>query len=148
MTSSPDLCDAPPSSPSMDVSRTGGSTHCWAIDCDRFKSVNDTLAHHTGDLVLQGVVDAIKGSIRGWDLACRWGGDEFVVLLPRTKPENGRRVAERIRMAAEGMQLHGVTLSTGVATSTKGESLAAVIVRADSAMYGAKRAGRNAVVIA
>ncbi|MGF6924486.1 diguanylate cyclase (GGDEF)-like protein [Paraburkholderia sp. 40] len=110
--------------------------------------MNDTLAHHTGDLVLQGVVDAIKGSIRGWDLACRWGGDEFVVLLPRTKPENGRRVAERIRMAAEGMQLHGVTLSTGVATSTKGESLAAVIVRADSAMYGAKRAGRNAVVIA
>ncbi|MBB5409959.1 diguanylate cyclase (GGDEF)-like protein [Paraburkholderia sp. HC6.4b] len=62
------------------------------IDCDRFKSVNGTLRHCTAELVLQRVAAAIRGSVRGWDLACRWGGDEFVVLLPHTKPEDGMRV--------------------------------------------------------
>ncbi len=118
------------------------------IDCDRFKQVNDTLGHDAGDTVLRGVAGAIKGSIRGWDLPCRWGGDEFVVLLPRTKALDGRGVAERIRVAAEGMPLHGVTLSMGVTTGAQGEALATVVARADAAMYAAKRSGRNAVVMA
>ncbi|MGF6440401.1 PfkB family carbohydrate kinase [Paraburkholderia youngii] len=118
------------------------------IDCDRFKHVNDTLGHLTGDKVLRNVAHVIRSCVRGVDLPCRWGGDEFVVLLPRTTYEDGLIVAERIRKAAESAALHGVTLSLGIASAAAGEHLDSLLQRADAAMYKAKRSGRNAVVTA
>ncbi|WP_207002541.1 PfkB family carbohydrate kinase [Trinickia mobilis] len=118
------------------------------IDCDHFKNVNDTHGHLTGDAVLQGVANVIKSSVRGGDLPCRWGGDEFVVLLPRTDLRDGHVVGERIRKSAERALLHGVTLSLGVATAVRGEPLASIVERADAAMYDAKRGGRNAIALA
>jgi diguanylate cyclase (GGDEF)-like protein len=115
------------------------------IDCDRFKAVNDTLGHQAGDEVLQRVASIIRTGIRAWDIPSRWGGDEFVVLLPRTNKEDARLVAERIRLAAAGAELYGVTLSIGVAISQAGEGIEELVKRADEAMYVAKQAGRNAV---
>ena len=128
--------------------QASGQNTLLLIDCDHFKNVNDTLGHITGDGVLQGVANVIKSSVRGVDLPCRWGGDEFVVLLPRTKLLDGQVVAERIRKLAARTPLHGVTLSLGVAYAEPGDALAAIIARADVAMYDAKRAGRNAIALA
>lgn len=128
--------------------QAGASNTLVLIDCDHFKHVNDTYGHGSGDRVLQTVAHVIRNNIRTVDLPCRWGGDEFVVLLPRTALADGQMVAERIRTAAERAALHGVTLSLGVATAEAGEDLASVIARADAAMYDAKRAGRNAVALA
>lgn len=126
----------------------GGQNTLLLIDCDNFKRVNDTQGHPVGDEVLRNVAHVIRRSVRGVDLACRWGGDEFVVLLPRTRQEDAQIVAERIRKAAERADLHGVTLSLGIASAPAGSPLDTLIARADVAMYSAKHAGRNAVVVA
>ncbi|WP_321935234.1 sensor domain-containing diguanylate cyclase [Paraburkholderia sp. J8-2] len=117
------------------------------IDCDNFKNVNDTMGHSEGDRVLQAIGHAIVRHTRPSDLSCRWGGDEFVVLLPRTKEEDAAAVAERIRASVEAMPLHGVTLSIGVSGATPGQMLEAVIGQADTALYDAKRRGRNKVAL-
>lgn len=118
------------------------------IDCDNFKRVNDELGHHTGDLVLQRVAAVIGNSVRGSDMPCRWGGDEFVILLPHTTAEDSVRVVERIRSRARKAELRGVTLSMGIATSSSGENLTSLMRRADAAMYRAKEAGRDSYKIA
>lgn len=118
------------------------------IDCDRFKKVNDTLGHHAGDEVLQRLGKIIQAGIRAGDIPSRWGGDEFVVLLPRTSQAEAHQVAERIRVAAAAADLHGVTLSIGIATSNHADSLKSLLERADASMYRAKHAGRNMVVAA
>ncbi|MBB6204511.1 PfkB family carbohydrate kinase [Paraburkholderia fungorum] len=114
------------------------------IDCDRFKQVNDEHGHEVGDSVLKGVASIIAGSIRKGDIPGRWGGDEFVVVLPPSS--DAQVVAERIRGATAASQLYGVTLSVGVAIAEAGEKLETVFRRADAAMYSAKRNGRDAVV--
>jgi diguanylate cyclase (GGDEF)-like protein len=118
------------------------------IDCDHFKRVNDTHGHDAGDAVLRSVAELIKHGVRAVDLACRWGGDEFVILLPRAALEDAQTVAERLRMAAAAADLMGVTLSIGVALTSRDEPLATALQRADIAMYTAKRSGKNAVVSA
>ena len=118
------------------------------IDCDHFKCVNDKLGHHTGDLVLQRVAAIIGNSVRGSDMPCRWGGDEFVVLLPHTSGEDSVRVVERIRSRARRAELCGVTLSMGIATSLPDERLESLMHRADAAMYRAKQTGRDSYKIA
>lgn len=118
------------------------------IDCDHFKRVNDTHGHDAGDAVLRGVAELIKHGVRAVDLASRWGGDEFVVLLPRATLEDAQTVAERLRMEAVSADLKGVTLSIGVALTSRDEPLVAVLQRADAAMYAAKRSGKNAVATA
>lgn len=127
--------------------------HGWGntvimIDCDNFKRVNDELGHHTGDLVLQRVAAVIGDSVRASDMPCRWGGDEFVILLPHTTAEDSVRVVDRIRSRARETDLCGVTLSMGIATSVLGESLTVLMQRADAAMYQAKGAGRDSYNIA
>lgn len=117
------------------------------IDCDHFKSVNDTFGHPEGDRVLQAIANAIRHHTRPSDLSCRWGGDEFVVLLPRTEDEDAAHVAERIRASVEAMPLHGVTLSIGVSAAKPGQSCEVVVGRADIGLYDAKQAGRNRVVL-
>jgi two-component system cell cycle response regulator len=124
------------------------------LDIDYFKSINDTHGHDAGDDVLQDFAIRIRKSIRGIDLACRYGGEEFVVVMPETDMAVATMVAERLRrrIASEpfpiqkGTRMIEVTISIGIAALGSGDDAAAVIKRADQALYRAKRDGRNRVV--
>jgi two-component system cell cycle response regulator len=125
------------------------------LDMDYFKAVNDTHGHEAGDDVLREFAQRVKRSIRGIDLACRYGGEEFVVVMPETDIAVATMVAERLRrrIAAEpfpidrGTRAIEVTISIGIsAFNGEGDSAADVIKRADQALYQAKRDGRNRVV--
>jgi two-component system, cell cycle response regulator len=124
------------------------------LDIDYFKSINDTHGHDAGDDVLQDFAFRIRKSIRGIDLACRYGGEEFVVVMPETDMAVATMVAERLRrrIASEpfpiqkGARTIEVTISIGIAALGQGDTAAAVIKRADQALYRAKRDGRNRVV--
>jgi two-component system cell cycle response regulator len=115
------------------------------LDIDYFKSINDTHGHDAGDEVLREFALRIRKSIRGIDLACRYGGEEFVVVMPETDVGVATMVAEpfAIQQGARAVQ---VTISIGIAGVTDGESAANAIKRADQALYRAKRDGRNRVV--
>jgi diguanylate cyclase (GGDEF)-like protein len=124
------------------------------LDIDHFKSVNDTYGHLVGDKVLRAVADALTGQLRAYDKAGRFGGEEFVLLLPQTGAEDARGIAERLRnhianMAvpvddSEGARCVRLTISVGV-SSTNGSDcgLADLLAAADAALYYAKRSGRN-----
>jgi two-component system cell cycle response regulator len=124
------------------------------LDIDYFKSINDTHGHDAGDNVLQDFATRIRKSIRGIDLACRYGGEEFVVVMPETDMAVATMVAERLRrrIASEsfpiqkGTRMIEVTISIGIAALGPNDDAAAVIKRADQALYRAKRDGRNRVV--
>jgi two-component system cell cycle response regulator len=125
------------------------------LDIDFFKSVNDTHGHDAGDDVLREFALRIKRSIRGIDLACRYGGEEFVVIMPETDMAVAAMVAERLRrrIAADpfaiqqGARTIPVTISIGVAAMRgKDDNAASILKRADQALYQAKRNGRNRVV--
>ncbi|HXB97819.1 MAG TPA: sensor domain-containing diguanylate cyclase [bacterium] len=125
------------------------------LDIDHFKSVNDTYGHPAGDLVLREVAAVLKRSVRDVDLCGRYGGEEFVVLLPQTPLDGARLVAERVReaVAARGFELRGerrvITVSLGVATSPEhGAEARALIGAADEALYASKQAGRDRVTLA
>jgi two-component system cell cycle response regulator len=124
------------------------------LDIDYFKSINDTHGHDAGDDVLREFALRIRKSIRGLDLACRYGGEEFVVVMPETDMAVATMVAERLRrrIASEpfpiqkGARAIEVTISIGIAALGPGDTPAAIIKRADQALYRAKRDGRNRVV--
>jgi two-component system cell cycle response regulator len=125
------------------------------LDIDFFKAINDTHGHDAGDDVLREFALRIRKSIRNIDLACRYGGEEFVVVMPETDIGVATMVAERMRRAIagkpfpvqQGMKLLNVTLSIGLATlNDAGDDAAAILKRADQALYRAKRDGRNRVV--
>ncbi len=125
------------------------------IDIDYFKAVNDTHGHDAGDDVLRDFAMRIKKSIRGIDLACRYGGEEFVIVMPETDMAVAAMVAERLRRRiaadpfaiAEGTRHIPVTISIGIAgLRDKDDTGAALLKRADQALYRAKRDGRNRVV--
>ncbi len=125
------------------------------IDVDHFKEVNDTHGHDAGDDVLREVSKRLRRSIRGIDLACRHGGEEFVIAMPDTSIEDAGVVAERIRdrIAAEPFRIAGgshamtVTVSVGVASVIwPDDTPETLLKRADLALYRAKHAGRNRVV--
>ena len=122
------------------------------IDLDHFKQLNDRYGHLFGDSVLSAVGTAMKEALRGSDLRCRYGGEEFVVLLPDTPLDGAKRVAESMRrhLARRAIERPEgsifVTASIGVSAATSGELDAkALLARADAAMYRAKRDGRNCV---
>ncbi len=123
-------------------------------DIDRFKHVNDTYGHDAGDEVLREFATRLRSTVRGADLACRYGGEEFVVVMPDTPVEMAAAVAERLRSIIEdrpfvlrsGRELH-LTASLGIATNTSSiETPEQLMRQADLAMYEAKSAGRNRVV--
>jgi two-component system, cell cycle response regulator len=125
------------------------------LDIDYFKSINDTHGHDAGDDVLREFALRIKRSIRGIDLACRYGGEEFVVVMPETDMAVAAMVAERLRrrIAADpfaiqqGARTVPVTISIGIAALRgKDDNAAGLVKRADQALYRAKRDGRNRVV--
>ncbi|WHO71931.1 PleD family two-component system response regulator [Rhizobium sp. BT03] len=126
-------------------------------DIDRFKQVNDTYGHDGGDEVLREFANRVRSTIRGADLACRYGGEEFVVVMPDTSPEIAATVAERLRAAVESAPFQlkhagealNVTASFGIA-SRIGSVLTPdqLMKQADLALYEAKNTGRNRVVAA
>ena len=124
------------------------------LDIDYFKAINDTYGHDAGDDVLREFAVRVKKSIRGIDLACRYGGEEFVIVMPETDMAVAALVAERIRrrIAGEpfpieqGAKAIDVTLSIGLAALGANDTGATVLKRADQALYRAKRDGRNRVV--
>jgi diguanylate cyclase (GGDEF)-like protein len=120
------------------------------IDVDHFKRVNDTLGHPTGDKVLAAVAAAILRAIRPDDVAVRFGGEEFVVLLANVDVDAARTIAERIRASIAHTEdgLPEVTASVGVALRSSGESGDGLVARADQALYRAKSEGRDRVAIA
>ncbi len=120
------------------------------IDVDHFKKVNDVFGHSSGDLVLMGIAAVMKKNIRKTDLIGRYGGEEFIVLLPETSGEEAAVVAEKIRemVSSHSFQRIGVvTVSCGVANiSDQIKDVDSVIKNADRNLYKAKRDGRNKVV--
>ena len=126
-------------------------------DIDKFKAVNDTYGHDAGDEVLREFAGRIRATVRGADLACRYGGEEFVIVMPDTSPEVASQVAERLRSTIEdtpftlkqaGLKLN-ITASLGISFNIpSGDSTDALIKRADRALYDAKNMGRNRVVAA
>jgi diguanylate cyclase (GGDEF)-like protein/PAS domain S-box-containing protein len=128
------------------AARSGEKVSLAILDVDLFKQINDRSGHLAGDRTLQKVVKAVKSSMRCSDLIARWGGDEFVVLLPDTRIDRALLLAARVRETVEEADFEvelPVTLSIGVAQSKEGDSVDSLIARADEALYKAKRAGRN-----
>jgi len=121
------------------------------LDLDRFKAINDTMGHEAGDIALVGVAAQIRDTLRSQDSLARWGGEEFLVLLPETTEADGLALAQRLRARVEAHDFHlpgfRVTFSAGVAGAREGESVDDLCRRADQALYQAKEA-RNAVVLA
>jgi len=125
------------------------------IDVDHFKRVNDSLGHEAGDEVLKELGALFKKSIRGSDIACRYGGEEFAIILADATSEGARRKAEDIRAAVKGLELHhggkpigGLTVSLGVALFPYHADQATTLLRkADEALYQAKDTGRDRVVV-
>ncbi|MFC3122392.1 sensor domain-containing diguanylate cyclase [Agaribacter flavus] len=124
------------------------------LDIDHFKKVNDTYGHQAGDAVIQSISKLIKKATRETDIAGRYGGEEFVILLPDTTAENAYTVGERIRKAAEktlveheGAEI-SVTISAGIAEFNAAYTQPLLwLEAADQALYDAKNAGRNTVIV-
>jgi diguanylate cyclase (GGDEF)-like protein/PAS domain S-box-containing protein len=134
----------------MRSERHGHKLSVVLVDLDHFKLVNDTYGHAAGDLVLSGFGEIARACLRLTDLLGRWGGEEFVLLLPDTGPAGAGQVAERLRATLQDFRFPAgvrATASLGVAGHRPGETLAALIGRADGAMYRAKQAGRNRVLV-
>jgi diguanylate cyclase (GGDEF)-like protein len=123
-------------------------------DLDHFKSINDTKGHDVGDLVLRRVSSTLTEGIRDVDFVARWGGEEFLVVLPDTDTQGAMIVAERLRQHIDalvmeaGAETFKVSMTLGVAALEPSESAEQCIARADTALYDGKRAGRNRVVLA
>lgn len=132
---------------------------CMMIDVDYFKKVNDTYGHAAGDCVLKTVSEVIKNEIREYDIACRYGGEEFFIILPQTKLAEATSVAERLRKvieetkmdikeaSVEGISYIKVTASVGVCEYNNTMTPAAFSQKADKALYEAKTTGRNRVIV-
>lgn len=124
-------------------------------DVDYFKKINDSHGHVAGDQVLREVARRLKQGLRDYDVLCRYGGEEFLIMLPHTGEFEAMEVAQRLRQSVISLPVTiedigpiAVTMSFGVATSTAlNEPEQAVIARADEALYEAKRGGRNQVVL-
>jgi len=120
------------------------------LDADNFKQINDQFGHETGDKVLVMLATVLTQRVRGSDSVCRWGGEEFIVLLPQTGLENAQRLAESLRSTIAEQRrpdLPPVSVSIGVAQHHLEESTESLLRRADTALYQAKAAGRNRVVV-
>ena len=130
-------------------------TSLLMVDIDHFKSFNDKFGHLTGDQVLRLVGQCMKHNLKGQDIASRYGGEEFAVILPKTDARQAMTVAEHIRQAvmtkellkrSTGETLGKVTISIGVASQRPDDTVQSIIERADACLYAAKHAGRNKAV--
>jgi len=129
--------------------RLGHSLALIMFDIDHFKAINDQFGHQAGDRVLVTLAERVGALMRDSDLVSRWGGEEFIVLLPDTDLVGACRIAERLRAEIAAMGIPGVgrvTCSFGVAQRRAGEAIDSLVNRADAALYLAKDAGRDRVV--
>ena len=131
---------------------------CIMADVDYFKKVNDTYGHSAGDCVLKTIAEVIKREIREYDIACRYGGEEFFIILPQTKIKEAELVAQRLRsvieetkiditQASEKQRYINVTASLGVCGYENNTEEEIFVQKADKALYKAKETGRNRVVV-
>ena len=137
----------------VDALNTGRSLSVLLADIDHFKRINDTYGHDVGDVVLKEFSNRFRRNTRGIDLACRFGGEEFLVIMPDTNMSRAYQVGERLRVAIAadafpirpGLGIH-MTASVGIATLECPEDTPETVFRrADSALFAAKRRGRNRV---
>ncbi|VAW01682.1 Pole remodelling regulatory diguanylate cyclase [hydrothermal vent metagenome] len=125
-------------------------------DIDHFKQVNDTYGHQAGDMVLQEIAKLLKSSFRAIDIICRYGGEEFVILMPGADLDSAKGAAERFRLLVESTEFHTgkdqapirITMSGGLTMIEGNEKNDAALSRADAALYHAKENGRNRMVTA
>ncbi len=136
------------------VLRTGQVSTVGMADIDRFKLVNDNYGHNVGDIVLKDVARHLLNGVRRYDQVCRYGGEEFLILLPDTNPRAAKKVLDRLRRNLKRSSIEitkdksiSVSASFGVAALNPGDSILVAIDHADQAMYAAKDAGRNRVCI-
>jgi len=133
------------------LKRSGPGLSLALADVDHFKQVNDEFGHPAGDAVLKALVQTMRAGTRPYDLVARWGGEEFVILLPQTDAEAAVVVAERIRMGFAGQIVpavnRAITVSFGIAAAMPGDSAETLLARADAALYQAKAGGRNRVCV-
>jgi diguanylate cyclase (GGDEF)-like protein len=125
------------------------------IDIDHFKRFNDTYGHEVGDLVLEEVGNLLRANIRGEDIACRYGGEEFLLILPDTLPESLKERADGIRTKIKNLRITHqdeeltITISAGVALLPHhGPGIDVALKAADASLYQAKADGRDQVVLA
>ncbi len=130
---------------SVDDAAVGRRSSLILLDLDHFKQLNDTLGHEAGDDALQQVARVLRAFVRPVDSVCRWGGEEFLVLLPDAGEALAAATAEFLRA---GLVEAGVTASFGVAEIAADDTVTSWVRRADDAMYAAKHGGRNAVCVA
>jgi diguanylate cyclase (GGDEF)-like protein len=137
-----------------EIARTDRQTLTLSIvflDLDFFKKVNDTYGHHMGDKVIRETGRYIQSHCRPYDTVARWGGEEYVILLPASDEKEAALIAERIRTGiAAGFSAEitfPVTISAGVAQYQTGDALSPLMDRADQALYAAKLSGRNRVMV-
>jgi diguanylate cyclase (GGDEF)-like protein len=138
--------------------RNGNPVSVIMLDIDHFKNINDNYGHPSGDMVLRHVSDILKVSVRKSDFLGRYGGEEFVIILPETGPDDALQVAEKIRRKVESSPIKinaevtlNITLSAGVSGSNAAKQsilLQDILKWADDALYQAKRSGRNRVATA
>ncbi|MEO5831911.1 MAG: GGDEF domain-containing protein, partial [Nakamurella sp.] len=134
--------------------RRGHALSFIMCDVDHFKRVNDRGGHAAGDAALRAVGGSMAARVRVTDVVGRWGGEEFLVVLPDAEPADAAWVAERLRAGIAslpthlGTELSRITVTAGVSTLGPGESASQAVARADAALYDGKRQGRNQVVIA
>jgi len=135
--------------------RDGRPVSALLLDIDHFKKINDSFGHDAGDEVLREFAVRLASNVRAVDLPCRFGGEEFVVVMPETAIEDAERIAERIRLhvagapfrVSNGREVLSVTISIGVATTIgAGDTPEHLLKRADEALYEAKASGRNRVI--
>jgi diguanylate cyclase (GGDEF)-like protein len=134
-----------------DLVSLGQSFTVAMADLDHFKDLNDTYGHESGDRALRLFAKTLRTNLRPDDLAGRYGGEEFVLLLPNTDPDEAKKALDRLRVTLAGdISASGsvpFTASWGVAASDCAESFDEILTVADEALYAAKRAGRNRVVV-
>lgn len=131
--------------------RSGNPVSLIALDIDEFKRVNDDCGHAAGDTVVRTLADTINEQVRDVDTLCRWGGDEFLILLGDCGLDDAQAIAAKIQAAIGARTVrHGgheiaVTVSIGVVQQHRNEALATLVERADAALYRSKNAGRNQI---
>jgi two-component system, cell cycle response regulator len=135
--------------------RTSDPLSVLAVDIDHFKSINDRYGHAVGDVVLRAVAATLREHARREDTVVRWGGEEFLVVMPTARSPEAARAAERLRRAVQALQVPvegrqiGVTISVGVSSTDPATAHVDKLLKdADEALYSAKHGGRNRVVLA